>query len=494
MDPLVTVAQGQVRGAEKNGVLSFKGIPYAAAPFGPNRFAAPQPAPERDGIRDALEYGPTAPAGPYPAALEALLPEPRIPGEECLNLNVWTPALDGELRPVLVWIHGGGFTNGSSAVSGYDGTRFARDGLVFVSINYRLGADGFLLLDDAPANRGLLDQIAALRWVRENIAAFGGDPAAVTIAGESAGGMSVTTLLSMPAAEGLFQRVIAESGAGHHVVSREVAAKVTAAFAAQLGVEPTARGFGAVPLDALIAGQQTLSATITGQPDPVKWGELSRNLMVFEPAIDGAIVPARPIDAIAAGAGSGVDVLTGSNADEYALFLVPTGAAGFIDDGMLAGAVGLVGGDPEQVIAAYRAAKPDATAGELLIATVGDWFFRIPAIRVAEARQAQGADTFVYEFLWPSPQFDGQLGACHALEVGFAFDNLDDPAADALVGSAPPQALADEMHGAWVAFVKTGSPGWSAYGAQRTVRQFDETSATVNDPGAAQRLVWDGVR
>jgi para-nitrobenzyl esterase len=187
-------------------------------------------------------------------------------------------------------------------------------------------------------------------------------------------------------------------------------------------------------------------------------------------------------------------VLTGSNADEYALFLVPTGAAGFIDDGILAGAISLVGGDPEKVGAAYRTAQPDATPGELLIAAVGDWFFRIPAIRVAEARQAQGAETFVYEFLWRSPQFDGHLGSCHALEIGFVFDNLDDPLGEPLTGSAAPQPLADEMHAAWVAFVKTGSPGWAPYGSQRIVRQFDEVSATVNDPASAQRLVWEGVR
>jgi para-nitrobenzyl esterase len=467
MDPVVTVAEGQLRGADKDGVLSFKGVPYAAAPFGANRFAAPQPAPTWEGVRDALEYGPTCPAGPYPDALEALLPEPRIPGEECLNLNVWTPAIDGSLRPVLVWIHGGGFTNGSGAVSGYDGTRFARDGLVCVTINYRLGADGFLLLEDAPANRGMLDQIAALRWVRQNISAFGGDPGAVTIAGESAGAMSVTTLLSMPAADGLFQRAIGQSGAGHHVLSAPIAAKVTAELAEHLGVQPTVEGFAAVPLDALIEGQRALAASLAAQPDPAKWGELSRNLMVFEPVVDGAILPARPIDGIAEGAGSGVDVLTGSNADEYALFLVPTGAAGFIDDGILAGAVAMV---------------------------VGDWFFRMPAIRLAEARHARGADTFVYEFLWPSPQFDGRLGACHALEVGFVFDNLDDPLGEPFTGSAPPQALADEMHGAWVSFVKTGSPGWAPYGTARTVRQFNEVSATVDDPAAAQRLVWEGVR
>jgi para-nitrobenzyl esterase len=494
MDPVVTVEQGQLRGAEKDGVLSFKGIPYAAAPFGDNRFAAPQPAAPWDGVRDALEYGPTSPMGPYPEAVEPLLPEPRIPGEDCLNLNVWTPGTDGPPRPVLVWIHGGGFVNGSGAVSGYDGTRFARDGVVCVTINYRLGVDGFLLIDGTPANRGLLDQIAALRWVRENIAAFGGDPDTVTIAGESAGAMSVTTLLSMPAAEGLFHRAIAQSGAGQHVLSPQTAAKVTAALAEQLGVPPTAEGFSGVGIDELVAGQRALAATIAATPDPAKWGEITRNLMMLEPVVDGAVVPALPLERLQQGVSSGIDVLIGSNADEHALFFVPNGVAGFIDDTMLAGAVAMVGADAEKVVAAYREARPDASAGELMIAALGDWFFRIPAIRVAEARLANGAETYVYEFGWPSPLFDGKLGACHALEVPFVFDNLDDPLSEPLTGAAPPQVLADEMHGAWVAFVKTGSPGWAPYGTRRTVRLFNETCATVDDPGSAQREVWEGVR
>jgi para-nitrobenzyl esterase len=494
LDPVVTTGQGRLRGAEKNGVLSFKGIPYAAAPFGANRFAAPQPAPEWEGVRDALEYGPTCPKGPYPDFIAPLLVEPEIPGEDCLNLNVWTPALDGDPRPVLVWIHGGGFTNGSGAVSTYDGTRFARDGIVFVSINYRLGADGFLLLEDAPANRGLLDQIAALRWVRENIAAFGGDPQAVTIAGESAGAMSVTTLLSMPVAEGLFQRAIAQSGGGQHVTSPWAAANVTAALAEKLGVAATVEGLAGVPMDAFIAGQSAVAATVAGMPDPSKWGEISRNLMVFEPVVDGAILPAVPLDRLREGASAGVDVMTGSNSDEHALFLVPNGAAGFIDDGMLGLALGLVGADAEKVLPPYREANPGASAGELMIAAVGDWFFRIPAIRVAEARKANGADTFIYEFGWPSPAFEGRLGACHAIEIAFAFDNLDDPGCAEMNGPDAPQSLADEMHGAWVAFVKTGSPGWAPYGDARTTRMFNQQSTTVDDPAAAQRLVWEGVR
>ena len=183
----------------------------------------------------------------------------------------------------MVWIHGGAFTNGSGAVSGYDGTRFARDGIVFVSINYRLGAEGFLLLDGAPANRGLLDQVAALRWVRDNIDAFGGDPAAVTIAGESAGAMSVTTLLSMPAAAGLFRRAIAQSGAGHHVIKSETAKKVTDALANNWVSSPPSEGFRAIPPDALVAAQAALSTAISTAPDPAVWDEISSSLMPFEP-------------------------------------------------------------------------------------------------------------------------------------------------------------------------------------------------------------------
>lgn len=493
MDPIVTVTQGQLRGADKDGVLSFKGIPYAAAPYGPNRFAAPIPAPAWNGVRDALDLGPTSPAPPYPSPIDLLLPEPVIAGEENLNLNVWTPALDGRL-PVLVWIHGGAFVNGSNAVSTYDGARFARDGVVCVGINYRLGAEGFLLIDGAPANRGLLDQVAALEWVRDNIADFGGDPESVTIAGESAGAMSVTTLLSIPAAAGLFRRAIAQSGAGHHVISAETAAKVTAALAADLGVEPTVEGFGSVAPDVLVAAQAALGASIAASPDRSAWGEISTNLMPFEPAVDGTVVPGRPIDRLAEGVAADVEVLIGSNTDEHALFFVPNGIADFIEEPMLFGALSLVSPDPAPVIASHRELLPEATSGELLISVMSDWFFRIPAVRVAEARKRHACDTYVYEFCWRSPQFGGRLGACHALEVGFVFDNLDDPAGKALVGDAPPQSLADEMHSAWVNFVTSGDPGWAAYGEDRTVRRFDEVSATVNDPGAAQRLLWEGIR
>ncbi|GAB2913098.1 carboxylesterase family protein [Rhodococcus aerolatus] len=493
MDPVVTVAQGRLRGSEQDGVASFKGVPFAAPPFGEHRFAAPAPPAPWEGERDATAYGPTAPKPPYPRPVDALLVEPEIPGEDCLTLNVWTPDPTASL-PVLVWVHGGAFVNGSGAVSVYDGTAFARDGVVCVTINYRLGVDGFALLDGAPANRGLLDQVAALEWVRDNVAAFGGDPAAVTVAGESAGAMSVTTLLTMPRARGLFHRAIAQSGAGQHVISADTARRVSAALAEDLGVAASASALAQVPVADLVAAQARLSARIATQPDPTVWGEIATNLMAWEPAVDGDVVPGVPLERIGDGVGADVAVLTGTNTDEHALFLVPSGIAPVVGEELLPVALGLLGADPTAVVATYREAVPAATPGELLTAALTDWFFRVPAVRVAEVRAGAAASTHVYEFAWRSPQFDGALGACHALEVPFAFDTLADPGNAPLAGQDPPQAVADAVHGAWVAFVRDGDPGWPVYGDDRAVMRFDLTSEVVLDPRAAERQVWDGVR
>ncbi|HEY5335079.1 MAG TPA: carboxylesterase family protein [Mycobacteriales bacterium] len=490
--PIVSTRAGDLRGHDDGGVLSYLGVPYAAPPVGELRFAAPGPVQPWDGVRDATTYGPTAPKGPYPPGVDALLPEPVIEGEDCLNLNVWTPDPGGR-RPVLVWIHGGAFVNGSGAVTAYDGSRFARDGVVCVTINYRLGAEGFLLLDGRPPNRGLLDQVAALTWVRDNIAAFGGDPDAVTIAGESAGAMSVTTLTAMPAARGLFRRVIAQSGGGHHAMSATTAAAVTTALAADLDVTPTAEGFAGVPVDRLVEAQTALSARIATQPDPALWGEIVGDSMAFEPCVDGTVLPSRPIDAMPAST-SDIDMLVGSNADEATLFLVPNGLIDFVTDDLLQMSVAGFGLDPAAAVAAYRAALPEASPGELLAAVIRDRTFRIPAVRMAESRLTSDLPTYVYEFAWPSPQWDGRLGATHALEIGFVFDTLDDPSGEPFVGPKPPQHVADVMHAAWVAFVTDGDPGWAPYGSDRTVMRFDDTSAVVRDPAPELRQVWTGVR
>ncbi|WP_068158669.1 carboxylesterase/lipase family protein [Rhodococcus phenolicus] len=493
MDPIVETTLGRVRGVTSAGISVFKGIPYAAPPFGDLRFAAPAPARPWDGIRDALAFGPTAPSPAYATPLDRMLPDPVIPGDEILNLNVWTPDLEMSL-PVLVWIHGGAFVNGSSAVPVYDGAAFARDGVVFVSINYRLGAEGFAYLDGAPANRGLLDQVAALRWVRENIAAFGGNPDLVTIAGESAGAMSVTALMAMPDAEGLFRRAVAQSGAGHSAMSVGTAKRIAAALAESLGVEPTRDGLAAVDPTDVVAAQFALSRRILARPDPQEWGEVAADSMAFEPCVDGTVLPGRPIDRIVAGASADVDVLIGTNADEYSLFLVPGGADQGIDENVLRMMVGAYGLDVETALAAYRESRPGAAPGQLLSAVLGDWMFLIPALRIAETRTVQLLSTYVYRFEWPSSLFEGRLGATHALELGFTFDNLAAAGVELLTGPHPPQVLADDMHRAWVSFVSTGGPGWSPYGEARTVMCFGAESGQLEDPGAEVRVLWDGIR
>jgi para-nitrobenzyl esterase len=485
--------QGPVAGVQAGGVHVFKGIPYAAPPFGSRRMRAPEPPASFDGVRDCSQFGATVPKSPYPAPYDSLLPEPAFPGEDCLNLNIWTPDLGDARLPVLVWVHGGAFLNGSGAVPQYDGTAFARDGIVCVTINYRLGADGFLFLDDGVANTGMLDQVAALQWVQDNIASFGGDPARVTIAGESAGGMSVTTLLSMPRAAGLFRRVIAESGAGQHVLTPTTAARVGGYLAAQLGVPATRDAIATVPMQQLLDAQTALSRDAqTPPPDPARWGEITSNLMVFEPVVDGDVLPAVPLDGIRAGAGRDVDVLIGTNSDEERLFLVPTGILGFIDENMLQMAAA-ADGLGANALPTYRASRPAASAGDLFAALMGDWFFRIPAIRVAEARPE--SPTWVYEFAWPTPLLGGALGACHALEIPFVFDTLQTEGSEWLVGAEPPQGLADAMHGAWVAFIRDGNPGWDRYTtADRATMVFSTESAIVKDPHGDERQLWEGLR
>lgn len=495
MDTVVKTRQGSVRGSTIEGISVFKGISYAAPPFGPRRFRPPQPVEPWEGTRDALEYGSTVPKPPYFPPFDKLLAEPARPGEDCLNLNIWTPGVGRAGLPVMVWIHGGAFRNGTGMIPTYDGAHFARDGVVCVTINYRLGIEGFLYLGAGTANLGLLDQIAALTWVQENIAAFGGDPANVTIFGESAGGMNVTTLLAMPGARGLFRRVIAQSGAGYHAIPLETSRLMGQYLAEKLGVEASAEAFASVPGERLIQAQVELANEVTTNPDPRRWREVLLNLMPHEPMIDGEILPDLPSKLLAAGAGAGVDVMVGSNTDEHNFFLVPPGVIDRLGEKVLAGLCMGYGLPLEETLAIYRGLHPGASAGELYSAIITDWFFRIPAMRLAEARVAHGEAAYLYEFAWRSPLYGGRLGACHALELAFVFDNLRLEAVQGLTGPAAPQELADSMHAAWVAFAASGNPGWPRYDlARRATMRFDMLSEVVNDPHAVERVFWEGRR
>jgi para-nitrobenzyl esterase len=492
---LVRLASGAVRGSNEDGVFAFLGVPYAAPPFGANRMRPPQPVEGWTGERDATAYGPTVPKGDYPPQYTLLFPEEVIPGEECLNLNVWTPDPGATGLPVLVWIHGGSFMNGSGSVGAYDGAAFARDGVVCVTINYRLAAEGFLFLGDGLANLGLLDQLAALRWVQDNIAAFGGDPARVTVAGESAGAMSVTTLLSMPLSAGLFAQAIAQSGAGAHTITEQEGRTVAGYLAEALGVPPERDAIKAVALDKLVQAASDLVVEVQTNPDPARWGQLTLSLLPFAPAVDGTVVPAAPLPALASGQGSDVALLIGSNRDEARLFFVAPDTIDLIDEPTLAAAAAAYGLTAHG-LGVYRSSRPAASPGDVLAAVVSDWFFRIPAIRVAETRAAAAtAGTWMYRFDLPEPEDNHRFGACHAAEIPFAFGTVSRPELQPLIGEKPSQAAADRVHRIWVDFITRGDPGWARYdAARRTTGVLAQDVSVVDDPAGDERAVWEGVR
>ena len=491
MSPIVSTRAGDVRGTlSAGGIRIFRGIPYAAAPVGELRFAPPRPPAAWPSPLDATAYGPTAPQRESTGPLSELLPNVVIPGDDYLNLNVWTP--DGaENLPVMVFVHGGSFTGGSGAVGGYDGSAFARDGVVLVTINYRLGADGFAWFGEGPANLGMLDQIAALEWVRDNAVAFGGDASRVTVFGESAGGMSVGALLAMPAARGLFQRAILESGAAHHAVSAGSAVLVANRLADILGVERSFEGIATVPTERLLEAQAQLGKEVSKRPSKKLWGDVAANGLPFEPVIDGLTLPAAPITTIAAGASAQVGILVGSNTEEAMLAFAPAGNLGKIRGWLLYFLAIRVGLPAVRTARVYRAARPKARAVDRISDLITDWLYRIPAVRLAEAHPG----SFVYEFAWRSPAFDGEYGAGHGAELPFVFDNLGNADWAMMTGSSAPQSLADDVHGAWVRFATTGDPGWAAYSADdRVVRRFDTVSTVVTDPASSTRELWTGRR
>ncbi|WP_405497523.1 carboxylesterase/lipase family protein [Nocardia sp. NBC_00511] len=474
--PIVTVTGGKVSGIERDGVSVFLGIPYAAAPVGPARWALPQPVTAWEGTRAATEFGATCVQSPYPAPIHALLGSDGIPGDEYLNVNVWTPDPAGSGLPVLVWIHGGAFTRGSNARAIYDGSAFARDGVVVVSLNYRLGASGFAAVAGAPHNRGLHDQIFALRWVQENVAAFGGDPGKVTVFGESAGGMSVVDLLAAPAARGLFQQAIVQSCNGSAVCEADDAAKVGAELARHLGIDYTAAAFGQLDAQQVLEAQNTIALELMMNPDPARWGpSLIANglgILSFYPVIDGDLITARPVDIVAAHSDR-VPLMVGWTRDEFRFFTFPTGLAAAITDDTLPALLTRYGLDPV-VLDAFRPSRPDATPADLFAAIITATVFRDDVTRIAESPTA--TPTHAYEFAWPSGI--PELGSAHALEIPFVFDQLD--SAHTLTGPNPPQPLADEIHTAWVRFATTGNPGWSPFTtADPVVRVFDSPESTT---------------
>jgi para-nitrobenzyl esterase len=493
VDPVVRVEGGLLRGRETGGVFVFLGVPYAAAPVGANRFRPAAPVARWTGIRDAARFGATVPRLGYPAPFDRLFLDPVIAGGEYLNLNIWTPQPRASGLPVMVWIHGGAFLHGSAAMPLYDGTAFARDGVVLVSLNYRLGALGFGLLRDSSANVGLHDQLAALRWVQQNITAFGGDPSQVTIFGQSSGGASVAALLSSPAARGLIGRAIMPSAGGIPLLTAADARLVTADLAARLDVAPTAAVFTDIDTNTLLAAQQALISDLARDPDPARWGRsVVASGMAFGPVLDGQLLTAPPIEAIAAGAGRDIPLLVGSTREEQRLFLVPTGQADATTPEALSAAVARAGWD-RRIADTYAANRAGASPGEVWAAICTDAYFQAPAVRLAEAHHHAGGTSYLYEFAWPSPA--DRLGACHALELPFVFDTVAHPGAQPLLGTHPPQGLARRMRAAWSHFARHGDPDWPDYNLiTRPVMTFDHpTCQLINDPRGTERALWDSI-
>lgn len=501
MAPTVTTTAGQLAGHHHNGVIRFAGIPFAAPPVGELRFRPPGPHPGWEGVRDATEFGRVAPqeAGTIESLAGQGAPDW---DEDCLTLNVFTPSLDGA-RPVMVWIHGGGFTGGSGSVPWYDSSALVRRGdVVVVTINYRLGAFGWLDLGGvdpgfaASGNAGLLDQIAALQWVADNIAGFGGDPRRVTIFGESAGGMSVATLMGTPAASGLFGGAIAQSGAAHNVWSVDGARELTDRLLGVLEVTDVA-ALQAIPAAQLLAAQAKVASELTIERARRPGGDVLG--LPFGPVLDGHVLPQRPIDAIVAGSAADVALLVGTTRDEWRLFGMMLRSVD--DEQTLMRRLGRMVEDPHQMQAVYRQAHDDASHDALWNVIMTDRVFRIPAIRLAEAQATHRPDaTFMYLFDWASTAFDGRLGSCHALEIPFVFDNLGHPGVTMFTGDNPPQGLADTMSEAWLSFAHTadpahgGLPEWPAYDmVSRSTMHFDALSHIEHDPSAEARAAWDGV-
>ncbi|MFE4455786.1 carboxylesterase/lipase family protein [Nocardia tengchongensis] len=502
-----TVAQtkyGLVKGTVEDGLHVFRGVPYAAAPVGPLRYRAPvEPAPW-EGEREAVEFGVAAPQHRASGTAGELFSPDGPSGEDCLTLNIWTPDLGATGLPVLVWIHGGGFLFGGGTGSPLvDKGSFARHGVVQVSINYRLGIDGYLLTDDDPAsgNFGTADQVAAMRWVRDNIHAFGGDPDTVTIAGNSAGATAVGALLAVPSARGLFKRAIIQSGYSDTLLSRPSAELIAREVYQRAGLVhgdlEALRALRDRDPERVIGIQADLFDEVIATRDVERFGEeIARTGNPFQPVVGGDFLPSTPLQALAQPEFPDVDLLVGYNREEFRLVL-GIGMVTLDIDTVAAFFEGVTPGRGTETLALYGATRPDADPAQLLAALETDRLYRGPANRIARAHATTTAATYFYRFSWQSTAFDGNIGAGHAVEQPFAFDALDVPKAKLFTGPNPPQLVADDLHHAWVSFIRTGNPShdalpaWPEYNTDtQALLDFADAPALIHDPEPAELDLW----
>ncbi len=486
--PLVATSRGTVAGRRSNGVSAYLGVPYAAPPLGPHRFTAPAPHPRWGGIRPAIDHGPAPIQGggsPGRALVDLSVP---TQSEDCLTVSVWTPSADRAARlPVMVWFYGGAFLTGGNSVPAYDGARLAARGVVVVSVNYRLGLFGWLREPalGADGNQGLDDQVAALRWVHEEIVNFGGDPDSVTVFGESAGAGSIAAHLAHAGSEPLFHRAILQSGSYNLIGTLEEAADTTARLTAHLGLAPAQ--WRELDTETLRAAQDVATPRSAG--------------VFYRPTADGVRLPTDPAATLMRNAPA-VPLLCGTNEHEYGFYWGRSERFDTVSDEHLQAAVARLHDDPVSLVERYRTARQGR--GEPVdnrsvgIAILSDQTFRVPVMALAEW-QSRRAATFAYRFEHRSPLFEGLVGACHVLEVPFVFSTYDHPSVAAFTGYdvSPDEvtALSDQLATAWVRFATTGDAPWSRYDAvRRTTRRFAGPALVVDDPAGDERRSWDPLR
>jgi len=497
---IIDTKAGKIQGIKDEGIEIFKGIPYAERMIGELRFKPTVPAKRFPGVFLATEFGPICPQEISPKLLTPPYPQSE---PDCLNLNIWTPSTDRDKRPVMVWVHGGGFRSGDGRY--YDGTSLVKRGnVVVVTINYRLNSLGFSFIPGITSNVGLLDQITALKWVRDNIENFGGDANNVTIFGESAGGMSVSTLSVMSEAKGLFHRVIAQSGACHPASYRASEGKeLSDCVISEVGIQ---KG----DIEAL----RKISAYELVNAEEKVWVEkVAKTPWTFAipPYIDGEYIPEHPLDLIRKGAAAEVDMLVGTNLNETSATkpddpnfkeVSERGMHNWIN--LIVESLGQNADKAESLINAYRETRKDEgslSAQAVLGAFSTDLDFRVSAIRTAEAQSIQNPNTYMYLFTWPSPLMEGKLGSFHTIEIPFVFGMLDIPIWSEFTGAGvEAKKLSEKIMDSWIAFARTGNPShsdipeWPKYNTEkRSTMMLGKEIKVVDDPYGKERMAWDGI-
>ncbi|MHA1729217.1 MAG: carboxylesterase/lipase family protein [Promethearchaeota archaeon] len=509
---IIETKNGKIRGyIDEEKINIFKGVPYASPPIGELRFKYAVPPNSWTDVLDTIEFGPNAPQPPTMESTRFLFGEPREHSEaDCLTLNIWTPSTDNKKRPVMFWIHGGNFLYGSAAQVSYDGAALAKNGnLVIVSIQYRMGPLGYLYspdnLDEIHPNVGQFDQIAALKWVKNNISNFGGDPNNVTIFGESAGAYAVISLLAMPDAKGLFKRAIAESTPGYYNSDRK---KGTAIFFKELGIKPgNISALQEVPLEKIINAEIKI----------IQWSAITKTGNPLIPAIDGKTLPKDPLEAIRDGLASEIPLIIGTNRSETKLWRAMFPTEDLDEKGLFNGMDSILGplGQDENkiknIINIYKRSREESPLSmgsglqEIMDAFNTDIQFRIFTINLCEAQSKHQSKTFAYMFTFRSPLkspiMKDELGACHGLEIAFAWGNLHQPEVDIFCGKGEEaDKLSKQMMNCWIAFAKTGDPNhkgipnWTSYDPEkRSTMILGKEVQLVEDPFGKERKVWKNI-